>query len=126
MNRELHIKICNTDGKKVTITIVRQTHRTDDFTPKGYLFDSPQLRVKLSSVAHPSLQDVGTDHPIIFYVRGTRKQYDDNILILPIAILNDLMSVVLHYNQAYTKNKLELSDVVEGLELLGESERSLK
>lgn len=116
MYKRLHVKIDKVCYDTVIMRVTEQSHRGSEFGDEGsnsfFAFNS---RRSIASAQNPSCGRT------TLFVRGNNKSRDDDTFSVELDECMDLLLCILSYNKHYNKNKLELSDVVEGLEILEES-----
>ena len=81
-------------GDSVTFRIKEQTHRDDEFTPKGYSF-SATSGVLLESAAGPEVQEGWNK----LYVRGCNNSYDNNKLTCSPELYLKIKEAIREYNE---------------------------
>lgn len=112
MLRKLRIQILQEYGGDIHIRIIEQSHTGDQFSEDGSYFRAAGVVVGLESIFNPAF--IGST----LFTQGTQKDSNLNIIKIPRDKIGSVLDVVLLYNQHYSKNTLELSDVVEGLDIL--------
>lgn len=120
MFKKLHIRIEDVRYSIVAFKITEQSHRRDEFGDD--VGDSSSFTPSIGHELYMSSDTVPEWEtelsPKILFVRGEDKDGDDNILLVDKSDFSLITQMILEYNQQYNNNSIDLSDVVEGLELL--------
>jgi len=78
------------------VVITEQTHRGDNFTPRGSLFRSSS-RFRLESCATPAWEGDSDE----MYLRGYREASDDREFTMPLHVYSQFREAVKEYNEKY-------------------------
>lgn len=122
MRSKLYLRIMFVDKEHASLNVLEQTGRGRGFNPDGFFSRSfrdydIEEHIMITSDDGPEWSNSDPYGGTLF-VRGAKHQYDDAVIKIPIDKVDSALRLVLRYNQQYSKNKLVLSDVIEGLELL--------
>ena len=104
MNKRLLVKYLRAKNGGGYIQITYQSHRGDVFGGSDCIF-----HVGERTMASASVPQMG--HLPSIYARGSDHEADFSIM--QVSDMDNVLNMVLKYNQTYTKNKLCLEDVAE-------------
>lgn len=119
MFKKLNLRITTISASSVILIITDQTSRGRYFNPLGEdsrFFSDSAISKDIRIISDGSPQWLSDT----LFVRGSLGRLDMNRIDIHITRIMPALNLVLAYNQRYNRNKLQLCDVVEGLDLLEE------